>query len=287
MQTKFEQLLDYLVNEETEKAEELFHEIVVEKSRTIYENLISEEEKDSEEDSEDSDKDKVDEMFDDVEEESVIEIGGDATDDLVGDVTFGGDDDMGDEDDMDDMGDMGDEGDLGGEEEQEARIDDLEDALADLKAEFEKLMSGEEGGDDMGDDDMGDMGDDDMGDEDDEMKDEDFLREYVDKVTDGHGAEKRGAAEKADNKKSPVAGENRMGGTAFKLGAGGDEKGGVKGGLVNPSPKDMGTKNVNVKGGTSAKQFYSNNSKGHGAEKAGSGESNVNAKSPVAPSHAK
>lgn len=276
MQTKFEQLLDYLVNEETEKAEELFHEIVVEKSRTIYENLISEEEKESEEDSEDSDE-KVDEMFDEVEEESVIEIGGDPTDDLVSDV----EDDMGDEgeeDDMDDMGmdDMGGD-DLGGDDDQEARIDDLEDALSDLKAEFEKLMAGEEG-------DMDDMGDEEE--EDEEMKEEDFLREYVDKVADGHGAEKKGAGEKADNTKSPVAGENRMGGTAFKLGTG-DEKGGVKGGLLNPSPKDMGTKNVNVKGGTSAKQFYSKDGKGHGAEKAGSGESNVNAKSPVAPSHAK
>ena len=44
MSTKFEQLLDYLVNEEMDKANELFHEIVVEKSRTIYENLIDDEE---------------------------------------------------------------------------------------------------------------------------------------------------------------------------------------------------------------------------------------------------
>jgi len=43
MSTKFEQLLDYLVNEEMDKANELFHEIVVEKSRTIYENLIADE----------------------------------------------------------------------------------------------------------------------------------------------------------------------------------------------------------------------------------------------------
>ncbi len=275
MQTKFEQLLDYLVNEETEKAEELFHEIVVEKSRTIYENLIAEEEKTD--DDEDKDKkhaqdEKVDEMFDDIEEESVLEIGGDPADDLVSDVEFGDE-----EDDMGDMGDMGDEeGDMDTDDEQDARIDDLEDALADLKAEFEKLMSDEEG------DEEGEESDE----EGEEMKEEDFLREYVDKVTDGHGAEKKGAAEKADNTKSPVAGENRMGGVTPKLGQG-DEKGGVKGGLLNPTPKDMNTGNVNVKGGTNAKQFYSKDSKGHGAEKAGSGESNVNAKSPVAPSHAK
>ena len=44
MSTKFEELLDLLINEEHEKANELFHEIVVEKSRSIYENLIAEEE---------------------------------------------------------------------------------------------------------------------------------------------------------------------------------------------------------------------------------------------------
>jgi hypothetical protein len=49
MQNKFEQLLDLLINEENEKANELFHEIVVEKSRSIYENLIAEEAEEDEE----------------------------------------------------------------------------------------------------------------------------------------------------------------------------------------------------------------------------------------------
>ena len=39
MSNKFESLLELLINEENEKAEALFHEIVVEKSRDIYENL--------------------------------------------------------------------------------------------------------------------------------------------------------------------------------------------------------------------------------------------------------
>ncbi|NDG78988.1 MAG: hypothetical protein EBX47_06110 [Synechococcaceae bacterium WB8_1B_057] len=47
--TKFEQLLDYIVNEEHDKANELFHEIVVEKSREIYENLIAQEEEEMDE----------------------------------------------------------------------------------------------------------------------------------------------------------------------------------------------------------------------------------------------
>ena len=37
---KFENMLEKLVNEDRAGAEELFHEIVVEKSREIYENLL-------------------------------------------------------------------------------------------------------------------------------------------------------------------------------------------------------------------------------------------------------
>jgi hypothetical protein len=37
---KFEQMLELLVNEDRAGAEELFHEIVVEKSRDIYESLL-------------------------------------------------------------------------------------------------------------------------------------------------------------------------------------------------------------------------------------------------------
>ena len=42
MTNKFESLLELLINEENEKAEALFHEIVVEKSRDIYESLAEE-----------------------------------------------------------------------------------------------------------------------------------------------------------------------------------------------------------------------------------------------------
>ena len=40
---KFEEMLERLVNEDREGAEELFHEIVVEKSRDIYESLLEDE----------------------------------------------------------------------------------------------------------------------------------------------------------------------------------------------------------------------------------------------------
>jgi len=43
MSKKYEQLIEYIINDEEDKAKELFHDIVVETSRDIYENLIDEE----------------------------------------------------------------------------------------------------------------------------------------------------------------------------------------------------------------------------------------------------
>ena len=40
---KFEQLIELIINENEDKARALFHDIVVEKSREIYENIIAEE----------------------------------------------------------------------------------------------------------------------------------------------------------------------------------------------------------------------------------------------------
>jgi hypothetical protein len=154
MSNKFEQLLELLINEETEKAEALFHEIVVEKSRDIYEGLADEtvqeashEEKEKKDEAEDSVDEAVeieDEKTDEAEikevetkeEESIEEVGGDATDDLVKDITA---DEVGDaETAADDMEkDMDADAETGDTDE---RVADLEDALDDLKAEFEKMM---------------------------------------------------------------------------------------------------------------------------------------------------
>lgn len=68
--SKFEKLIEYVVNEDMEKARELFHDLCVEKSRTIYENLLDEEELD-EADDEDLDEAKdedLDEAKDEVDE---------------------------------------------------------------------------------------------------------------------------------------------------------------------------------------------------------------------------
>jgi hypothetical protein len=37
---KFEKLIEYIINEDEAKAKALFHKIVVEKSRDIYESLV-------------------------------------------------------------------------------------------------------------------------------------------------------------------------------------------------------------------------------------------------------
>lgn len=66
--SKFEQLLDYLVNEEMDKANELFHEIVVEKSREIYENLISEEEEEEVDEAADEEMDEAEEDDEELDE---------------------------------------------------------------------------------------------------------------------------------------------------------------------------------------------------------------------------
>ena len=149
---RFEQLIEYVINDDEQKARELFHDIVVEKSRQIYEDIMAEEAEEIEEGADE----ELDEM----------DMGGDASNDLIDDVEMEeesdmnmeaeGDDDMGD-DDMgdDDIGGMGDGGmdgdDMGGDE--PATKDDimnLEDKLDQLMAEFEDLMGGNDDMDDMG-----------------------------------------------------------------------------------------------------------------------------------------
>ena len=72
MSNKFEQLLELLINEENEKAEALFHEIVVEKSRDIYEGL-AESDATSEKAVDEAMHDKKDEKKKDMKEEEVSE----------------------------------------------------------------------------------------------------------------------------------------------------------------------------------------------------------------------
>ena len=246
--SKYEKLIEYIVNEQDEKARELFHQLVVERSRQIYESLI--------------------------DEEDLAEIGGDEVEDLVDEISTDEEGmleaedededaemDMDDaEDDMDDAEmDMDDHhADMGGNEELEDRIMDLEDSLDELKREFEELMG--QGDDDMGGDmdmDMdadADMGDDEMNPMPEEMQmyeakkvkkeemlkakkakdkkkmtEAEWIREYVEKIGEpfpGNNSETSevGAGGSATlNKKSIVAGKNDMGGSTQNIARGGSE----------------------------------------------------------------
>jgi len=195
MSNKFNELLDLLVNEENDKAEELFHDIVVEKSRDIYNELveqdvedvkIEEEKHKDDEDKEESKKDKMkkegeesdDEAVEETEasdddaveeteaseedaveetadeaDETIEEVGGDATDDLIADINAeqngdemapeamhsmnAGDMDPTDNDDAE-----------GSEEAVKDKVMDLENALDELKAEFDAMMGDDDKGDD-------------------------------------------------------------------------------------------------------------------------------------------
>jgi hypothetical protein len=79
-----------------------------------------------------------------------------------------------------------------------------------------------------------------------------------------------------------------MGGSAKNIANGKSDAGDVDGnstkakagGFVKPAQEiDVAKRNVNKVGGTNVKQFYKNNTKGHGAEKKGSGEDAQNKKS--------
>ena len=116
---KYEQLIEFIINEQEDKARELFHTIVVEKSREVYESLI--------------------------DEQDLEEIGGNQVEQMVDEITMdeqgvSEEEDM-DMDDMDDGDDMGD-GDMDMEPEMdlEDKVMSLEDELESLKAKFAELM---------------------------------------------------------------------------------------------------------------------------------------------------
>jgi hypothetical protein len=303
----FEQLLEYVVNGETAKADELFHQLVVLKSREIYENIIESdlEDVDIDEASEEDDEEEMDEATEEDEEEmdenfGMEAMGGDETDDLMHDV--------GDEGESDDDGMDMDDDDMDHDEEgEEDRISDLEDALSDLRAEFDSLMRDEknepEHHDGVDDPDFSGEEDDEeeMDDEEDEgmmpgafeeeveaidLSPAEQMREYVEKIgawekqaTGKEGDEVAKGGKYTTNTKSVVASKNDMGGTAKNIAQGGKgtevfaNQGQLKGdGVLNGKPKDMNTGNVNKVGGTNTKQFYKANTKGHGAEKKGESE---------------
>jgi len=143
---KFEQLIDLIINENEEQARALFHDIVVEKSREIYEHLMDEDTLEENLMAEPTDSSEppvnasgqADGLLDEIEME---EQGMNEEDDEM-DL-----DDMDDEDteimdldsDEEGMDDMDDEGSV---EDRVVDIEDKVDNLERLMAEFEEIMNG-------------------------------------------------------------------------------------------------------------------------------------------------
>jgi hypothetical protein len=263
-----EQMLGHLVNDEQQKAEELFHEYVVAKSREIYENLIEAEMQDDEEEvdeaaeDEEAEEEKVDEAAEDDEEEM---------DENFEDVAFEGGDGEDSDNPFGSEGDATDDlaGEMGPEEEpaergEEELFQDLDAIVDELQAKFDELkgIEGEEHGE--------------MGGDEEEMKD-DFelatVREYVEKVG-GATYDKYGKmGDNGANTKSIVAGKNDMGGTTANIAKGGESNsGGTEGGLLKPSTQEENFGNVNVPGGNAGKTGFKKKEPGHGAEKKGAAE---------------
>jgi hypothetical protein len=157
---KFEQLIEHVINDDEAKARELFHEIVVEKSRSIYEEMMKDEELEEaadetldEESTHDEDekaekagrKVTKDIEYDDKQDKKMHEgmhdmeeaLGGDQADDLIDDVEA-------EETGMSMEGEGEEHDDMDGGEDLEDRVVDLEDKLDELLADFERLASGED-----------------------------------------------------------------------------------------------------------------------------------------------
>lgn len=224
---QFEKLIEYVINDEDAKAKELFHQIVVSKSRQIYENIMQEDE--LEEDNAmgeepievDTDMSEGDDMMggsqsgdmiDDVEtEESGMHEGEDDAE-FDDEAESDGEDlthDM--EQDHDEMG--------GDEAASKSDVMDLADKLDELMAEFEHMMGGSDdmGGGDMGGDDMGDGGMDDI-----EIDADEFETEgMMENITLKQVHPKTTTHEEGDGKAGPVAfnaGQTGMAGRPVKAG---------------------------------------------------------------------
>lgn len=303
MSAKFEQLLDHLVNENMDQANELFHEIVVEMSRGIYEQLIAEEEDESKEvdEADDDAEESVDEEMDnndDSKEESI-----DTEESYSMDME--GDDEEGDEFAKGDSSDEFGASVTGGDDDEIDHEKSEDDAIFDFKAAFQKLEAAfaeleQAQGGEAADMDMepGMDGGPSMGSDDDMMgkpayEGRRMTREYVEKVgndweknsqkTQGQivGANTGESMPHAENTRSIVSsgkGKPATGATAENILRGGDEGGtptgtspaGKAGGFLSGA-KNMNTGNGNVPGGKMGVKNLSAVKGGHGSEKKGAG----------------
>ena len=277
---KYEKLIEHIINDNEQAARALFHEIVVAKSRDIYESLMDDEQ--MEEVGGNAVNSLVDEISADEEgvQEAEDEFASDDEEFDIGGDEEGADDEMGD--------DLGGEEDFGGEE--ESTEQNIKNALAELEAEFNKLIGNDEGAD--GEDEFGGEefgGEEEMGSEEEDEEAEDgfggdkseieMMREYVEKVADQgqktEGGEAGNGGSATINKQGIVASKNDMGGSAANIARGGAEQAadgttprGKAGGFVKAAQEiDVAKRNVNKPGGNKgAQDFYGTKAKAKSGE---------------------
>jgi len=230
-------VLEYLVNEEREKASDLLHDIFVEKAKNHW-SALSESDESVEEDIQEEDLDETYNVSEEEVEEAIDSY--DAEEDFLDDIesaeeeieaeeVFGEDEDEEDMDaddaEMDMAMDMDDEGEEEAPEAEEAMAN-VEDAIAELRAAFADMMGDE------------------PAEEEPEMEeeiafeaaDDEELEEEFDGLEEGVELSKVNVSmpDNTDNGASPVAGKNDMGGKAVDM-AGSEEKS-----PKAPAAKDMG-----------------------------------------------
>ena len=278
---KFEQMLEFLVNEDQAKAKEMFHQIVVEKSREIYENLLSEEFDEDVEEGQAEEDDGMEEGQEAEEDDDGMEEGMDEETDEGFDMSMEAEDDEMpmDGDGMPSM-DGGDdfENDMKRDDPQEivgdlgAAVDDLDSLVAELEDAIAAFDGG--AGRDTGDEEPKEQY---------AFEDETLVREYVEKVGEAYkGGKAAGTSEASGANTKAIfnkAKYNDMGGTTANIAKGG-EGGGNKTSLPgHANAKTENGGNVNVPGGKAGVKHLKGVSAGHGAEKKGSGDTATNKKS--------
>ena len=226
MSDKWKQLIDLIVNEEEDKASELFHEIVIESSREIYENLITSEDLVDEADVEETSEDEVEDFVDDItaDEEGISE----EDDDIEGDESI-----------EDAAKDGAEEMEMPDEEpaeieDVENRVIELEDEMEMLRKEFAALadehdeMSDEvedEGEEEMEEEVAFEAADEEVAEDAEEIEEAEEIVEYKEKAPEPKGGDD-------DNAKSAVAKSGKGG---IKNASSAEEKG-----APAPKAQDMG-----------------------------------------------
>ena len=284
---KFEKLIEYIINDEDQKARELFHNIVVEKSRDIYESIMSEEDME-----EAVHGDQVEELANQMKDAEAV----------------GEDDEAGEEFSFDQDGE--DDGEVAGElpaeepadeKSEEDKIMNIDAKLDELLAKFDEIMGDEGHGEEPAEEPAMDMGHeqevgaekepamfeaedcDDEEEEEEESKGNPFakkddkkkteesrkqstaemMREYVDRIGDiygGQGDAAEGDAVGAAGKKTSVntksiskqEGPEFGGHTASSKGGEQDQDGTRP--ATAPKPQEIKSGNRNVPGGKAGSQ---------------------------------